>query len=335
MTNQRLRFLFDRYVNQTSTEDEKAEFFQLISNAAQDPELSSMMDQLWNSVPEENVHVLLPDLVFENVLNTKRGNTGVRKTHRPGFAWLKVAAAIGFVSMSFAGLYFNLTPSSILAENSQQGQPKKTDSFIRLPDGSTVILNTGSALKYPPSFDGQQIREVYLEGEGFFDIKHDPSRPFIVHAGQVKTTVLGTAFNIKAFPNEAEVTVTVTRGKVEVSSDQKVLGVLTHDQQIKVNKKSDHTNVKEIDSRIATTWIERDLTFDDVTMEEAAQELENRFNVKIVLMNENIKACRFTATFVKGEDIEQILLVICEFNKVTFSYDNEENLIVVNGEGCR
>jgi transmembrane sensor len=335
MTNHRLRFLFDRYVSQTITEDEKVEFFQMISAVDQDSQLRAMIDELWQNLPEENVHVSVPDRIFENIVSKKREEVGIRNIFIGRPIWLKVAAVVSLVSLSFLGLYFSSTSWDNLTENADLAQVVKTNSFIRLPDGSSVILNTGSALKYSPSFEGEAVREVFLEGEGFFDIEHDSLRPFIVHTGRVKTTVLGTAFNIKAFPNDAEVTVTVARGKVEVSSDQKVLGVLTHDQQLKVNKQSVHTNQRKIESHIATTWMERDIVFDDVTMEEAAQELENRFNVKIMLMNENIKACRFTATFMRGEDIEQILLVICEFNRVTFNYDTEENLIVVTGEGCR
>src|SRR5688572_8298430 len=105
--------------------------------------------------------------------------------------------------------------------------------FLRLPDGSTVLLNEGSKLEYPITFSGD-TREVFLQGEGYFDIQHNPSKPFVVKTANVTTTVLGTAFNVKAFPSEKHITVTVTRGKVKVSKDEKVLGVITHDQQITI-----------------------------------------------------------------------------------------------------
>src|SRR5690606_2859673 len=88
--------------------------------------------------------------------------------------------------------------------------------LLHLPDGSTVIVGVGSKLNYPSSFDSLRTREVYLEGQAYFDIRHNPQKPFIIHTGKVATTVLGTSFNIKAWPEDQDITVTVTRGKVRV-----------------------------------------------------------------------------------------------------------------------
>lgn len=116
--------------------------------------------------------------------------------------------------------------------NLEISHPQKENKVIFLPDGSTVFLSPGSRLNYPSTFDGKKKREVFLQGQGFFDIKHNASRPFIVHSGQVATTVLGTAFNIKAQPHEKYITVTVKRGKVSVSDRYKTLGVITPQEQI-------------------------------------------------------------------------------------------------------
>lgn len=334
MTTDRLRFLFNRYVNQTISDAERKEFFELISNAESDENLKKLIDQLWNSLPEENVHIRVSEKVFGNVVrrSAKKG----KQNSDEKFRFLKIAAAISFVAITSLGVY--LYSSSTIYQtiaSSKLVKSNSRDSFIRLPDGSTVVLNEKSSLTFPDSFDESSTREVYLEGEGFFDIKHDPSRPFIVRSGNVVTTVLGTAFNIKAFSADQDVVVTVTRGKVEVSADKKVLGVITRDQQITVNKKSVVTNQHAVASEEAIAWIERDIFFDDVTMEEAIQELENRFDIKINLLNDQIKDCRFTATFVKGEDIDQILLVICEFNKASFQRKNSGNLFEIDGAGCQ
>src|SRR5690606_5004009 len=84
-----------------------------------------------------------------------------------------------------------------------------------------------SVLNYPKEFG--ETREVHLEGEGFFDIKHDPTRPFVVTSGNLTTTVLGTAFNIRALPNDDRIVVTVIRGKVQVKDGERVLGVIADD----------------------------------------------------------------------------------------------------------
>jgi ferric-dicitrate binding protein FerR (iron transport regulator) len=84
--------------------------------------------------------------------------------------------------------------------------------LINLPDGSKVVLNANSKLEYPPGFSNN-TREVYLDGEAYFDIAHDPGKPFIVHTGSISTRVLGTAFNINAYRSQQFVEVTVTRVK--------------------------------------------------------------------------------------------------------------------------
>lgn len=334
MTADRLRFLFNRYVSQTLSESERQEFFELVSDAESDENLKRLIDQLWKSLPEENVHIAVSEEIYRNVVG--KSGQKEKQTVLDKFPFLKVAAAIGFVAMTSLGIY--LYSASTVDQPTASSELIKTndrDSFVRLPDGSTVVLNEKSSLTFPNSFEGSSTREVYLEGEAFFDIKHNPSKPFIVRSGNVVTTVLGTAFNIKAFPSDQEVVVTVTRGKVEVSADKKVLGVISRDQQITVNKNAVATSQQVVNSQETIAWMERDIFFDDVTMEQAMLELENRFDVKINLLNDQIKDCRFTATFVKGEDIEQILLVICEFNKVSFQRKNSGNLIEIEGAGCQ
>jgi transmembrane sensor len=334
MTHDRLRFLFNRYVSQKISETEKEELFELIAHAELDETLKELIDELWHSVPADKEHMPISGTVYQNVIGHTSGKIQSKTVGK--FQWLRVAASIGVIAIASFVIY--------LYSSSRAGQPQAIseyvntnnhNSFMRLPDGSTVVLNEESTLKFPDSFDGASTREVYLEGEAFFDIQHDPSKPFIVRSGNVSTTVLGTAFNIKAFASDKEVVVTVTRGKVQVSADKKVLGILSSDQQITVNKKSAKVAQETGNTQEVLAWMEHDIFFEDATMEEAIQELEHRFDVKIHLLNDQIKDCRFTATFVKGEDIDQILLVICEFNKASFHRMSSGNIIEIDGAGCQ
>jgi transmembrane sensor len=144
---------------------------------------------------------------------------------------------------------------------------------------------------------------------------------------------LGTAFNIKAFPEENEVTVTVSRGKVKVSADKKLVGVLIQDQQVTIKNGVVDKDL-QANAREAIAWMEADIVFDDVTLKEALEELEERFNTKIVLSDERAYDCRFTGSFVHGENIEQVLLVICEFNNVTMHHNTEIGAYEISGAGC-
>src|SRR5690606_3857015 len=96
-------------------------------------------------------------------------------------------------------------------------------------------------------------------------------KPFIVHTYNLQTIVLGTAFNIKAMPDDKEITVSVVRGKVKVSDRNKVLGIITPDQEIKYNKQKDNSEMKTVKDHHYLDWKSEDLLLDNVTIAEAAK----------------------------------------------------------------
>lgn len=203
---------------------------------------------------------------------------------------------------------------------------------IVLDDGSMVVLNSGSELKYPKLFKGN-TREVYLFGEAYFDIQHETSRPFLIHSGTVLTTVLGTAFNIKEDKFDHTITVTVTRGKVSVANNSHLLGVITPNQQISFNTINGSHFQKNVDSKIAVAWKESVIYFNNITFAAAVTELQERFKVKIGFANEKLKTYQFTGTALKGEQLDKILKVICVFNNATYRTKSDGS-IVIDGAGC-
>jgi transmembrane sensor len=335
MDNRRLTALFHTYVNETCTEDERLEFMKIVSEADHDEDVRALLDNLWQTLPDQS-EIRLSSQKSGEIINSifiSERKEQVTRSGQPNSAWLKIAATISAIMISSLGLYYftsekpeatAITMDSAVRENDHQ--------WLRLPDGSTVVLNSGSTLHYPQTFAGN-TREVMLIGEGYFDIKHDPDKPFVVRTGTVTTVVLGTAFNIKAYSYEKDITVTVTRGKVKVSDENKLLAIITPDQQLTFRKEKQETRQQVVDSNVVIAWMDQDLFFDDVSMEEAAATLEERFDVEINFNSEKLKACRFTATFVKGEDLQQILEIICEFNRATFE-QKTFNRIEIRGEGC-
>jgi len=205
--------------------------------------------------------------------------------------------------------------------------------FLVLPDGSRVILSYGSKLSYASSFDGLAKREVYLTGEAFFDIKHNNLKPFIVHTGKVATTVLGTAFDVKALPGEKTITVTVTRGRVKVSDQSRLLGIIVPNQQITYYKPKSNSIQSSINAGNYTGWIAHDdLYFEDVTFGEAAKVLEDRFKVKIQFADQPIQSKHFTTTFNRSASLDQALKSICEFNDAFYSYDKARTTITISSK---
>lgn len=344
MSKERLTHLFQKYADKTCTQAEYAELMTIINDEDNYDEIDLVMSNEWehhiNSPKMEQGKV---DQLFDKILAAGEYSDEVKKPvklnrNRSWALWAAATLLLGF----FVFLYYSQTaaPDKInkvktAARNIRPsvniaavGEHRK----INLPDGSIVILNNGSTLEFPEQFLGMS-REVILKGEGYFDIKHDAEKRFIVHTGKISTTVLGTAFNVKAYDKENDVVVTVTRGKVMVKNEQKTLGIIVPNQQIVFNKVQMKSSLKPVLAKQTVEWQEKDLFFDDVTMEEAVVHLAKRFNVTISFANEASKSCRFTATFLKGESLDEILQVITSFNHI--AYQKKAGEVIISGNGCK
>lgn len=332
MDQARLLYLFQRYVDNTCSDAEKNELMQTLAQPASDEALQALMDKLWEELPENGK---LSQEKTERILERihPRFAQPLQKQRSLFSPWIKVAAAVTLALLAGA-IWYGRSLKNESSYIAQASQPSASEhQFLKLPDGSTVVLNAGSHLEYPASFDGMRRREVLLRGEGYFDIKHDASKPFIVRTGKLTTTVLGTAFNIKAYDEQDSIIVTVTRGKVQVNDEGRRLGVITPNQQITFHKLGRQSYQRTVDSNAAIAWKASDIFFDDITLEEAAAQLEARFHVSIRFENEKTRHCRFTATFLHGEDLDQILQIICEFNDANYVREAAGNLLI-KGNGC-
>jgi len=253
------------------------------------------------------------------------------KIRRLKIIYIRAAAAILIGAIIACSVFlFRLHNERLIAN--KQGSGKYQNRLVHLPDGSTVIIMKDSKLTYLPIYNKMGKREVYLEGQAYFDVKHNPSSPFIVHTGNIKTIVLGTAFNIKAIKGDNNVIVTVTRGKVSVSNKNKVLGSITPNQQMVINTGKARPVLQKIDADAYLLWKKQDLLFDDVTMEEASKLLKDRFKVDIVFTDPKLMSNRFTTTFRHDETLEDELTIICEFNNAAYTYDKEHAKVIINNK---
>ncbi|MCJ8209024.1 FecR domain-containing protein [Mucilaginibacter sp. RS28] len=170
-----------------------------------------------------------------------------------------------------------------------------------LADGTKLWLNGGSKLIYPERFRGAK-REITLEGEAFFDVAHKSDQPFIIHTGHIQTQVLGTSFNVKAYPEDAFVQVDVVTGKVGVLSTPKTAAkqqavLLTPRQELRVNK-STLALVKQenVDVQLSSGWKDGELVFKQAALKDVLSSLRRRFNVEINA-DPNLAGCSISANF--------------------------------------
>jgi ferric-dicitrate binding protein FerR (iron transport regulator) len=248
--------------------------------------------------------------------------------------WLGSAAAAIAVLVFAAWWIFGreITPQS-LAVSTTLNESRS----VSLPDGSKVVLNENSQLSY--SYAGKN-REVQLVGEAFFEVSKDPKHPFVIHTGEVQTKVLGTSFNVRAYPDEEKVKVSVKTGTVEVSNtganSQKTKPLILLAGNTGVYKNQDATLEKALD--VATedvdTWKEGMLVFESgITLSEVIPAIEKFYDIKIStdpnILNCTITRVRFTHDMPKDTALSLITLPIsAKFNK------DEDGTYQISGKGC-
>lgn len=312
MDNHEIEELIDKYRAGTVSEEEKA--------LLEAWYLSQDIDAIADLRPEEFAEDLL--LIGDGLPLQK---AGVKTLWWPSIAAVAACLAV-FLLVYLAWPARQDHPLAVLTVAAHQ------EKQVTLADGSQVWVNSGSELKYPKTFPGK-TREVELSGEAYFDIRHDAAKPFIIHTGQVLTTVLGTAFNIKEDKNTHIVVVTVTRGKVSVASGGRQLAVLTPNEQISFNTDSKKSDRQTVDASRVAGWQKTDLQFEDITFAEAARQLEQKFKVRISFANDKLKDCRFTGASLTGDKLEDVLKTICDFNHATYRRQPDGSMLI-SGPGC-
>ena len=188
------------------------------------------------------------------------------------------------------------------------------------------ILNEGSRLEYPEIFD-KHTREVVLIGEGYFDIRHDATRPFIVHTGKVSTTVLGTAFNIKAYPDQPDVIVSVKRGKVQVSKNEQLVATLTMGQQVTITAAAQQAEIQPTKESQVADWTTGRLSYTSRPFGDILKDLERNYNVTIELEAKDLEQEIITTSFRRDIGVGDALDILCGFTNTRLRKENGEYLI--------
>jgi len=236
-------------------------------------------------------------------------------------------------------------------------KPGSRMTQIQLPDGSVVRLNSSSSLTYDKNF-GKNVREVNLTGEAFFDVTKDSSHPFIIHTNVIDIKVLGTAFNVKSYPNDALTETSLIRGKVEVTvknraqekiylepneklvvaNDNSMMNKTSASQPERRTNKPDlsvkqiysvqHITLNPVDSTIVeTSWVDNRLIFqENETFKEVALKMERWYGVQINFLSEKVAGYRPFASF-ENETITQALDELKLGFK--FNYKIEGNIITI------
>jgi ferric-dicitrate binding protein FerR (iron transport regulator) len=226
-----------------------------------------------------------------------------------------IAAIIALViSVSVASyyIYSDISSPADTAFQYETFSPIGSQTKIILPDSTVVWLNSGTSLKYNKSY-GNKNREVTLMGEGYFEVKKDKSKPFIVYTDSLDVRVLGTIFNVKAYSDEANVTINLIEGSVDVSlptSNNEGSLLMKPNERIVFNKQTKKIESSEVDASRSALWTTGKLCFVDATIEQILKDLERKYNVKINMDNERTKKELFSGSLDLNLSLKEVLAYI-------------------------
>ncbi|MCL2417036.1 MAG: FecR domain-containing protein [Bacteroidales bacterium] len=322
----RLFTLLDKFCDnaQLSTK-ELHEIISLLGNEREDECISKWMQQHWQECSED-FNRINREHVFDRIRRQIEADSNKKLAFMQFFYRCAAILLLPLLGLSAYLFLQTISPSHTEAEIVEILDSQDMPSRVVLSDGSTVTLRSGSRLIKKNSFTGN-TREVTLEGEAFFDIAHNPNKPFIIHTGRVRTTALGTSFSITAIPGETSMTVTVAEGKVKVEDGKELFAILEANQQFTYGFEFDVFQMEAIEVDMIADVIEIEalqsplLIFRNMLFGDIAQDLAVRNGVNIVFQDEELRQRRIDALLDSREPIDVLLRLLCATQQATHTFD--------------
>ncbi|OFY41778.1 MAG: hypothetical protein A2X18_10685 [Bacteroidetes bacterium GWF2_40_14] len=205
--------------------------------------------------------------------------------------------------------------------------PRNGEYRLTLEDGTRIWINSETNIQYPVSFNGGK-RTVRLQGEAYFEVAHNPDKPFIVELDNAKIKVLGTSFNIKAYKEDLSLTTTLAEGKVSFSSKSGEENlVLNPGEQFELDKTSGEVTKRDVDVSIYTSWKEGRFAFRNLRVEDIFKTLSRWYDVEVVYETDAIKEKKFTGDLKRYDDFNKILEIMESSELIKF--DIRDNKVII------
>jgi len=269
--------------------------------------------------------------VATHIRHNRKGRT-IRPMWRNRYQRYAAIAAIvlllgGGAWMAYRGNLFQLGTNLMADAHKAWTTDDKHRTTLSLPDGTVVQVNADSRFEIVLATFNKQKREVWLTGEAFFDVAKNPEKPFIIHTGRMQTTVRGTSFNVKAYPQLSEYVVSVRSGKVEVSEGAHTYGLLTHNKQLAYNTANRTVQITESNWEDAAGWTKGRLVLNGAGVEELRLRLRQQFGAEVTCKGGALAGQRITGTFDPSSKLTDVMTTIATIYNIHYSI--KKNHIII------
>ncbi len=325
MEEHHIQSLIVRFLGKETTPDEESELVDWLAKDPSNQRVFKEWQQIWKS------HAVTDSSFdFGKGLDKLNKAIDVSEVKSTGAPWRRLAASIAIFLTASLAIYLIADQSSSGSEiitYQKQTTTSGQRTTVNLEDGSAIILNANSSLKYPKEFSTDK-REVFLVGEAFFQVSKDAKRPFIIHSGDIDTQVLGTSFNINS--DSDFVTVSVETGKVKVIQGDEEEVIFPKEKIVYgVQRKKMFKMAANLEHELA--WKNNTIIFEDSQLSHVALKLQEFYGISVVFEAEALKKCLLTGKFI-NQPIEIILKAISFSTGIRHRIDGKK--IILYGPGC-
>lgn len=320
--NQEIEQIILRNLSGEASCDDVITFSEWLASSARNKESFLKIKKYWDA-EVAGAKLQNPEATYNKLLDR------IRKAERKETVrrlWIRYAGAAAVaIIVGITGYWIggqrNVTPVqyySYITGNSV--------SSFELPDGTEISLNKNSTLSYSSSY-GEKVREVSLEGEGYFSVMKDKEKAFVVDLNGSKISVLGTVFNVKNYSKENVTTATLVEGSIRFETPEQQI-LLKPDQQLVFNKSENQIGIENVSTDLITAWKSHLIKYKSISFKEFLDMLKDRYTVDIVLSNEILGEQKVTGSFDESLTVDQILNLMKK--NLSFRWKKEGDKYVIN-----
>ncbi|MDR1682239.1 MAG: DUF4974 domain-containing protein [Candidatus Symbiothrix sp.] len=320
--------LLKKFLRKQANVEEIAQLKELFSRKEAEEQLSGFYEETWKQAdftPEKEVEERIWTKLQKQIHTTQPEPAPVKLS-----LWkksLRIAASI-MIPLFCTGLgYYSAIDTSVQDNNKMSVQVEiGQKANVRLPDGTLVRLNSSGSLTCDNTYNKKE-RVVYLQGEAYFEVNKDKTRPFIVKTSDISIEALGTSFDVKAYPDDNYISATLIEGSIRISSPAQSK-LLAPNEKLTITKSDGQFNKSVLpDAKENISWINNQLTFEQERLEDIAKTLERMYSIRIRFASDKLKDVRFSGT-IKNNNLENVLQLITFVSPVRYSHEKDATIII-------
>ena len=298
-----------KYLQGLADDIEKKQLFAWIEESSSNKDEFISIKKAWALTSRANENA---QAVWNTKIKTRLESSRKRKllaTYLQRAAILIAMFSLGSL-MSYFIVTKNQASEQIYADGFHVEVPLGQTSNVELPDGTIVMLNSGSSISYSSDFSVGK-REVEITGEAYFDVQKDKEHPFIVKSPLLDIKVYGTSFNVEAYPEDNTFSTTLIEGSISVlNKNGDELSLLKPGENALMDDSQSNLKISQVDTEMFTSWREGIVTFRNEKLGDIAQKMERWFNVEIQIQNKVLKEESYYITILRNKPIDQVLEVL-------------------------